>query len=299
MLSAATLLAAGCSQGDDTIPVEAVLHIGGASLGVETATRSGEPRTLNQATDAIGVFRKGDTAYEAFDNRQYTYGTPYWQTESGQLILGRQSASFTAYYPFSESGQSSVTLTSQAYDAGKEFYYLPFKASYMTSYVILNLRRAYSLIRFSFIKGEKDKPATGDAAYGGPAAISAFSYTAAIRESGTLDLFSGTVSGSAASKTFTVADAFSAGSGESPATKDYLIVPSAFSGDLTFSATVDGRGMTGKVSAAKLCGTATQEFVEGTMYEIKVYIRPTGLEVKTFKVKDWEVANLPDDFENK
>lgn len=297
----AVLLLGGCSQGDTLVPVEATLHIGGAALGVETSvTRAGGPKELTNDTDAIGVFLKGDANYTSFANRKYTYGTPYWQSESGvQLVLGKKTAELSAYYPYTEAGSASVTLTSQAYAADKEFYYLPFKASYMTSSVTLNLRRAYGLIRFSFIKGEKDKPKVGDAAYGGPASITDFKFKAALRESGTLDLYDGTVSGSVAPKEFAITDAFTPGGSSTPVSKDYLIVPAPFSGYLEFSAVVDTKEMKGKISAADLCGTVRQAFVEGTMYEIKVYVRPTGLEVKTFKVEDWEVTDLPGDLENK
>lgn len=299
ILLSAALLLGGCSQGDTLVPVEATLHIGSAALET-SATRAGEPKELTRTTDAIGVFLKGDANYTAFSNRKYAYGTPFWQSESGlQLILGKKTAQLSAYYPYTADGAASVTLTSQAYAAGKEFYYLPFTASYMTSSVTLNLRRAYSLIRFSFIKGEKDKPRVGDAAYGGPASITGFKFKANLRQSGTLDLFAGTVSGSVAPKEFTITGAFTPGSSSAPVTKDYLIVPAPFSGNLEFSAVVDTKEMTGKISAADLCGTVRQEFVESTMYEIKVYVRPTGLEVKTMKVKDWEVANLPGDLENK
>lgn len=301
ILLSAVLLLGGCSQGDTLVPVEATLHIGGAALGVETSvTRAGEPKELTDATDAIGVFLKADANYTGFSNAKYTYGTPYWQPESGlQLILGKKTAELTACYPYTEAGSASVTLTSQAYAAGKEFYYLPFKASYMTSSVTLNLRRAYSLLRFSFIKGEKDKPDAGDAAYGGPASITEFKFKAALRESGTLDLFAGTVNGSVAPKEFTITDAFTPGSSTAPVAKDYLIVPASFSGQLEFSAIVDTKEMKGKVGAADLCGTTNTAFVESTLYEIKVYVRPTGLEIKTMKVKDWEVTDLPDDLENK
>lgn len=300
LLSTALLLGS-CSGSDESrnFPAEeAVLRISGASVKLETAVTRGTTETLTQPTDAIGLFLKGDDAYDAIHNRKYTYGTPFWETETEQLVLGKTPAVFTAYYPYAEGGTTSVTLTSQAYDAGKEFYYLPFKASYMTSAITLNLRRAYSLVRFSFIKGEKDKPGKGDAAYGGPAEVSAFEYTAGLCQSGTLDLFTGIVSGSATDKTFTVSNPFTAGSSDTPVQKDYLIVPHAFSGDMTFSATVDNKEMKGKVSAAELCGTVNAAFMEGTCYEIKVYVRPTGLEVKTLRVKEWDATDIPGEIEN-
>lgn len=300
LLSTALLLG-GCSGNDESrsFPAEeAVLRIGGASLELETAVTRGATETLTRPTDAIGLFLKGSDAYDAIHNRKYTYGTPFWETEAEQLVLGKTPAAFTAYYPYASDGATTVTLTSREYDADKEFYYLPFKASYQTSTITLNLRRAYSLIRFSFIKGEKDKPKKNDAAYGGPAEVNTFSYTAGLCESGTLDLFTGIVGGSAANKTFTVSTPFTAGSSAAPVRKDYLIVPHSFSGELNFSATVDGKAMTGKVSAAELCGTVNTAFVEGTCYEIKVYVRPTGLEVKTLRVKDWEATDIPGEIEN-
>lgn len=298
LLSTALLLGS-CSGSDDHLPAEeTAFRISGARLGLETALSRGATETLNKPTDAIGLFLQAAGSYDAIHNRKYSYGTPYWESEAEQLVLGKTPAVFTAYYPYAADGTATATLTSQEYDAAKEFYYLPFKASYMTSTITLNLRRAYSLIRFSFIKGEKDQPRKDDAAYGGDAEVSDFSYTAGLCASGTLDLFTGTVSGNAADQTFTISTPFTAGSSAAPVRKDYLIVPHDFSGDLTFSATVDGKAMTGKVSAAKLCGTVTAAFVEGTCYEIKVYVRPTGLEIKTLRVKDWEATDIPGEIEN-
>ena len=49
-----------------------------------------------------------------------------------------------------------MVMNSELYAASKEIYYCPFKASNTTGAVTLNLRRAYSLLRFNFIRGVTD-----------------------------------------------------------------------------------------------------------------------------------------------
>lgn len=152
-----------CSQYDCVVPdngktgegERASLGIGGVSTGrLEVLTRS-VTAELTDATDAIGIFRKEDTGkgYEPVHNRKYTYGTPLWETDGEEVVLIDEPAELTAYYPYREDGASSVGLSSELYVASKEIYYCPFKASNSTGPITLNLRRAYALLRFNFIRG--------------------------------------------------------------------------------------------------------------------------------------------------
>ena len=90
---------------------------------------------------------------------------------------------------------------------------------------------------------------------------------------------------------------FSIGSNETPASKDFLTVPiSSYNGDLTFTATVDGKTMGGKVTAKELCGTLTT-MKAGFMYEIKVTVRPTALTVTGISQETWDAQDMPGELE--
>lgn len=90
---------------------------------------------------------------EPVHNRKSTYGTPLWETDGEEVVLIDEPAELTAYYPYREDGASSVGMSSELYVASKEIYYCPFKASNSTGPITLNLRRAYALLKFNFIRG--------------------------------------------------------------------------------------------------------------------------------------------------
>ena len=275
----------------------ASLGIGGVSTGrLEVLTRS-VTAELTDATDAIGIFRKEDTGkgYEPVHNRKYTYGTPLWETDGEEVVLIDEPAELTAYYPYREDGASSVGLSSELYVASKEIYYCPFKASNSTGPITLNLRRAYALLRFNFIRGIGDgTPTSAKGEYTGEGKISSFTFKATLRIAGILDLFTGTVEGEAREVTFNYNVPISIGTTAAPAVLDYMVVPSDFTGELSFTLMVDGKEMKGKISALNLCGTSGK-LAEGTKYEINAIIRPTEVEIGTVEVEEWigEVVKDP------
>ena len=73
-----------------------------------------------------------------------------------------------------------------------------------------------------------------------------------------------------------------------------MVVPSDFTGELSFTLMVDGKEMKGKISASDLCGTSGK-LAEGTKYEINAIIRPTEVEIRTVEVEEWigEVVKDP------
>lgn len=318
MTAVLVLFVSGSCQEQEERTGQAPLCIGSAQTSAlpaatrsaatrSAATRAAGTQILNKTADAIGLFLKESKAYDAVNNRKYSYATPFWITGQ-QLLLSSEKAMLAAYYPYSEAQATpEVTLTSHCYDAADECYYLPFTAAYINTFVNLNLRRAYALIRFSLIRGEKDKPKVGDAAYLGDGEVSSLSFTANLIEEGMLNLFTGSITGESKSLTLSwpeagsssSSDSFVLGSTAQPAQKDFLIVPCApYNGDLAFSITVDGREMSGKVSAAALCGSAALQ--EGVMYEIKLVVRPTELIVSGgLPVKGWESTDIGEELENK
>lgn len=311
MTAVLVLFVSGSCQEQEERTGKAPLCIGSAQTSAlpaatrSAATRAAGTQILNKTADAIGLFLQAANGYDAVNNRKYSYATPFWSTGQ-QLLLSSEKAMLAAYYPYSEAQATpEVTLTSHCYDAADECYYLPFTAAYINTFVNLNLRRAYALIRFSLIRGEKDIPAQGDAAYLGDGEVSSLSFTANLIEEGMLNLFTGSITGELKSLTLSWPEAgsssssFVLGSTAQPATKDFLIVPcAAYNDDLTFSITVDGREMSGKVSAAALCGNDVA-LQEGVLYEIKVVVRPTELIVSGgLPVKGWESTDMGE-LENK
>lgn len=335
MLGCLILAASGCSEGE---PVETVftpgsgqgyLAIGGASVAESsTASAAGFTRAdaatpgaataddtlpveieLKKNTDKIGIFLQADPdkGYaEAVTNKMYAYGVPIWTSEP-HLMLGEQSAQLAAYYPYDADGLApkQVPLFSRAYAADKEFYYLPFRASRISSSFHLKLRRAYSLVRFNLFAGEEDTDA-GKGAYTGDGQVTAFAFTAPLVSTGTLNLFTGAVSPATTGVSFAAGSAFTAGTPAAPYKLDYLIVPTDLStladdaSKVSFTLTVDGKEMKGSLAATAFFG-ADKRLAEGVKYEANIVIRPTGLEVGTLRVQDWDVVTADTDkpLENK
>lgn len=91
--------------------------------------------------------------------------------------------------------------------------------------------------------------------YTGNGEISSFTFSAALRITGTLDLFTGIVEGGVQGVMFSYTVPITIGTAAAPAVLDYMVVPADFTGDLSFTLMVDGKEMKGKIGAAELCGT--------------------------------------------
>lgn len=328
MLGCLLLAGIGCSESEPADPGilpdgQGYLSISGASV-VESSAASAagftradattphapaddtlpEEVVLDKETDRIGVFLQADpdNGYkEPVNNKEYTYGVPIWTSEP-HLMLDEKSAQLAAYYPYNSNGYAptEVMLTSQAYAADREFYYQPFNASRISSSFHLKLRRAYSLVRFNVFAGEAGTDTdTGKGAYLGDGKVTAFTFTAPLTSIGTLNLFTGAVTVVNANVSFSVGSAFTAGTPATPYKLDYLIVPTDLSGlseenaKVSFTLTVDGKLMQGSVTAAAFFGT-DKRLVEGVKYEVNIVIRPTGLEVGTLLLQNWEEVNTTD-----
>lgn len=279
--------------------VSVPLRVGSAGMGSIVTRADGDTKLLNEATDRIGLFLNADAVggYQAISNKLYTFSTPFWQTEE-QLMLAEAPAKLAAYYPYNANGTNPAMLVSQVYDETKEFYYLPFAASYVTSTIHLNLRRAYTLLRFNFIIGIKEED---KGAYTGDGEITAFSFTAPLLQAGTLSLFTGQVNETVqAQATLSYGTVFTAGSAVTPAIVDFMVVPSDMAAydELTFALTVDGKKMEKKLALTSLCGR-DKKLLEGTKYEVNLTLRPTGLEVEGLKVQEWEIEDINKGLENK
>lgn len=305
-------LLCSCTEAGAPLTVEAEdnpLYIG--SVGVNSpglVTRAEHTRVLNAPSDKIGLFLKKDeqSGYEAIDNKQYTYNSPTWDPKDGnQLLLKKPRATLTAYYPYKETGLTvnadgtiTVPLATAPYKATDEFYYSgSFEASFWSSSITLSLKRAYSLLRFSFIKSSGEK---GE--YTGDGLVKGFTCKVIdLPKKGTLELYSGDITDvTNEDLTFSPGD-FNAGSMEKPANCDYLVVPaSSFNGTVTFSCTIDDLSLTNKtVSAAELCGGTLPSLKPGVAYTIRIVILPTGLSVGTLQYEEWEKIEINEELTNK
>lgn len=289
-------------SGEEGKAIPAPLRVGSAGRGGIATRADGDTQLLNQPTDCIGIFLMADEekGYQAVTNKLYTYAIPHWKSE-GDLMLAGETAQLAAYYPYDANGSNPALLVSQAYNADKELYYLPFTANNASSTIDLNLRRAYALLRFNFIKGTDT--GTGQGTYTGDGKITTFGFTAPLLQAGMLNLFTGKVNESVqAPITLNYSGApFTAGTTDAPAKVDFMVIPSdmsAFTDDMTFGLTADGKEMkNGRLALKALCGE-DKKLLEGTKYEINITLRPTGLEVDEVKIEDWIPEEIADS-ENK
>lgn len=279
---------------------QAPLRVSGATAGngIGIQTRADGDRTELTA-GSIGMFLKEDAVngYDALTNLKFTYGTPFWQAGE-QILLGGVPAILAAYYPYSAGIVNPVLLRSQRYSAGEDLHYINFKANNEVSDVTLNLSRVYSCIVFNF-KGHPFYTGAGYVTaihFDGdgiiPVALldmldfSVQNIDGSVRN--ILDPFTGLhvaeISGFTAQFTASKTDK-----------AECLMIPAQLTGDITFTVTVDGAAMEGKVTATQLCG-ASGILTEGVKYEINITVKPARLEVVSISKTEWEPVNVDGDY---
>lgn len=301
----ASLLALhACSASDDGLPEPPVpnppleervpLRIASAAIGngIGVQTRANTALTAG----SIGLFQKEDAAgYEAIDNQLFTCAAPFWQTDN-QILLGSSPAVIAAYYPYAAGTANPLLLNSHKYsDEEGKLCYVNLTASKNDSHLTLNLERVYTRLVFT-LKGS---------GYPGDGKVSALRLSGAgIVSVATLDLLERSV----------FADATNYGvynvrkplldfeeveiKAETQFTAivngkiDLLLVPTKLTDDVTFTLTVDGITLSGKVSATALCGNADGILREGVQYEVNLTVKPVKLEVASISFMEWETEDL-------
>ena len=293
-----------CSVCDDGLPEmstphppaeeRAALRIASASIGngIGVQTRANTALTAG----SIGLFQKEDATggYEAVDNRQFTCATPFWQTDN-QILLGYSPAVIAAYYPYTAGTANPLLLNSRKYsDEAGELCYVNLTASKNNAHLTLNLERVYTRLVFT-LKGS---------GYPGEGKVSALRLSGAgIVSVATLDLLERSVFADVNYGVYNVRrplldfeeveikaeTQFTVGA---DGKIDLLMVPTKLAGDVTFTLTVDGITLSGKVSAAALCGNADGILREGVQYEINLTVKPVKLEVASISIMEWEAEDL-------
>lgn len=302
----ASLLALhACSAGDDGLPEiptpnppaeeRVPLRIASAAIGngIGVQTRANPALTAG----SIGLFQKEDATnnYEAIDNQQFTYAAPFWQTDN-QILLGSSPAVIAAYYPYAAGRANPLLLNSHKYsDEAGNLCYVNLTASKNDSHLTLNLERVYTRLVFT-LKGS---------GYPGDGKVSAMRLSGVgIVSVATLDLLNQSVFADAANYgVYNVRQplldfeeveikAETQFTNTADGKIDLLLVPTKLTDDITFTLTVDGITLSGKVSATALCGKADGILREGVQYDVTLTVKPVKLEVASISIMEWETEDL-------
>lgn len=274
----------------------------GLNTGLGTQTRADDRQTLEAGS--IGIFQKQDDAkkYKALNNLKFDYGTPYWFTDE-QILLTDEMATLSAYYPYATNKSNPVMLLSQRFADAEDLCYVNLTANNAVASVTLDLCRVYSRIVFNFARG------TDADAYTGQGKVTAIRIDGeGIIPVATLDLFDlrSPVGGTSVRD---VLDPFTGNYGveikgfttqftpDKSDVADCLMIPALLKGNISFTATIDGVPMKGKVTATQLCG-ASDILTEGTQYGINITVRPTRLELEPSSItrQQWDEDPVDGDY---
>lgn len=272
----------------ERVPLQLAGASAGAGIGVQT--RAGDRTELTGGS--IGMFMQADASggYPALTNLRFTYGTPFWQADE-RVLLGAQNATLAACYPYEAGRVNPVMVSSQRYDAGEDFHYVNFRANKDASAVTLDLSRVYSRLVFNF---------KADTAYVGNGRVTAIRLEGdGIVPVATLDMFDPAASRPGGNIRDVLVPATGLGVAQitgfttwftptAAGTADCLMIPCLLRGDITLTITVDGKAMTGKVTATQLCG-ASGILTEGVKYEVNISVRQLeGLAITTIRTTEWD-----------
>lgn len=268
-------------QNPCTEPVS--LQIGNAGLSTVVSRA-----TLNTNGEQIGIFVKEDSEYQVVSNRLYTYNQSktLWETDNA-VLLRTPIATLGAYYPWKSNRTQPLPMKCQEYSTAEDISAVPFTADNLNHTVNLALNHIYSRLVVTFVK------ATGNKAYHGEAKVTDFSLDGTgVNDEAFFDLFTG-IQLKAPDKPIQFTKLDYQADHATKKTMDCLIVPTTLDGTLTFGATVDTKPMEGTVDAATLCG-AGKKLEAGKQYKLTITVNPTGLEVSSLQVVDWEVIKIND-----
>lgn len=266
-------------------------------LGVSTAsvsavaTRNSSNLLTNGSQIGVSLIADAANGYSDLKNVEYDYSTTSpagWapaSTNTKNIYLNNLPATVCAYYPLGAAGinsstdQTSVTLTSQKYDAAQDLCYAVKQKAPTNSApsVSFAMNRAYAEITFSITK---------DATYTGIGLIDKITISnTTARSTNTLDITTGTYGSSIpASGSVFYNPGITAITPGTPATSTVLMVPTVLSGTITFSFVVDGKTMSTTLDAS---ANNLSALVFGNNYKANVTLKGTQLVVSSVTTQDW------------
>lgn len=297
---------AGCSGGDDSGVPQAgspavPLQIGKAVLAMAPSTRAVIEKEV-PAGSVMGVFRREDTDYNQVSNEPYLLNGTQWEPVNPDMAIGLRNAvsQLGAFYPFGvlPARGIKVTLTARLWAADKEAYYAPFTASSLSATASFTMKHVYSRVSVRFKRDNINFPngtgkVTTFAMQGtGIYTNALLDVTKALNESPFSDYDTRGVSVTGFTRTATLKGA--ADATDQSDCVDLLMVPNALSGDMTLTATVDGKEMSLKLAAAKFGG----KLEAGKRYNVVVTIRGTALWVNSIQFAGWDETPIGGDIDS-
>ena len=305
-LLAALAVLAGCTAGDDSgvpeVDSAAVpLQIERAVLAMEPSTRAVSEKEV-PAGSVMGVFRREDTNYNQVSNEPYRLNGAQWEPVNPDMAIGLRNAvsRLGAFYPFGvlPARGVNVTLTARLWAADKEAFYAPFTASSLSPTASFTLKHVYSRVSVRFKRHADTFP-------NGAGEVTTFAmqgtgiYTHALLDV-TKELTDTPFSDyetSGFSLTGFTRTATLQGSADDSADGDcvdLLMVPNTLSGEMTLTATVDGKLMSLKLAAAAFGG----KLEAGKRYNVVVTIRGTALWVNSIQFAGWDETPIGGDIDS-
>lgn len=299
LLAVLTGCTAADTDSDVSFSTEKIpLHIAAASVERNVFTRAVGETELSEGS-IIGLFRRrdGNANYNLASNVPYRLTDASWEpVNPGEAIyLRTQTASLGAVYPYGglPATGTAVKLSSCEWAAGKEVFYAPFTASFLSPIASFTMKHVYSRVNILF-KRDKDQ-------YTGAGTVSTFALAGTGIYSGALldvtkaldnNPFSDYESPGYTLTGFTrtaslKGEANDAGGNDK---LDLLMVPASLSGKVTLIATIDGKPMTLGLDASQFGGSLQA----GMRYNIIVTVRGTALWISSIEFAGWDETPVGD-----
>lgn len=283
----------GCAHGEESSDQKVALSITSATLpqsGGTVSVKTGMSASLRSASALmsghIGVFLSG-TDYDSRNNVKYTYSSGWSSTDP--IYLDEKEASVCAYYPYEYTpvitDASSVTLTSQLYNASEDLCFCPYQTRNSNAPAAsFYMKHAYAMMTFHIAR---------TSSYKGACAISAISIANKDIQTGAMLNMTDSTYTAGTTGVVTVDPAVSAIAVDASTSVGVLMVPvsTAMTGDIILTFTVDGVAMSTALPVA-LNNLTTLD--AGSHYTASVSISGTGMAVTHVSLTDWVDISVPE-----
>lgn len=262
----------------------------------EAAMLSGVTRAATAealpASAVIGFYLEAATGSGVDDlaNKQSKYDATnnWWMPVGDTIWLSKATHKAAVYYPYKPAYTAKLLPLTRSLrtDDTADLWSIRFKANGKTENTGLTLTQIYSRLTLTFVKH-------ADADYTGPAKLTALTVSSPqLYAAGTFDVLDSVYAYTGSPTPFTLTGENKTVTGTDPTAAgavryDLLLLPHAtLTGDVTVTATVDGKPMKVTLPKAKLSGT----LAPGKQYKATIRLKPKALMVSSISITDWQVA---------
>lgn len=246
----------------------------------------------------IGFYLKAAAGSGVDDlvNKQSKYDATnnWWMPVGDTIWLSKATHQAAVYYPYKATYATKLLPLTRSLrtDDTADLWSTRFKANGKTENTGLTLTQIYSRLTLTFVKH-------ADADYTGPAKLTALTLSGPqLYASGTFDVLDSVYAYTGSPTPFTRTGDSQTVTGTDPTATgavryDLLMLPHAtLTGDITVTATVDGKPMKITLPKEKLSG----KLAPGKQYKATIRLKPKALMVSSISITDWETAaTLNDD----